>query len=114
MPCSTASEARPARIQGAFVTIVNNSMRVGKPLGLMLENLGATVVKCWHVTRPDDLERCVRSADILVVGRVMPRGTGRPSDLRRAPGRSVVPERTHPYHAAQTGVNRGSSRMDNS
>ncbi|MBI3548657.1 MAG: bifunctional 5,10-methylenetetrahydrofolate dehydrogenase/5,10-methenyltetrahydrofolate cyclohydrolase [Elusimicrobia bacterium] len=54
------------KIDGAFVTIVNNSMRVGKPLGLMLENLGATVVKCYHKTRPADLEACVRRADILV------------------------------------------------
>lgn len=54
------------KIDGAFVTIVNNSMRVGKPLGLMLENLGATVVKCYHKTRASDLEACVRRADILV------------------------------------------------
>jgi 5,10-methylene-tetrahydrofolate dehydrogenase/methenyl tetrahydrofolate cyclohydrolase len=54
------------RIDGAFVVIVNNSMRVGKPLGLMLENLGATVVKCYHLTRPEDLEYCVRRADILI------------------------------------------------
>jgi 5,10-methylene-tetrahydrofolate dehydrogenase/methenyl tetrahydrofolate cyclohydrolase len=53
-------------LKGAFVTIVNNSMRVGKPLGLMLENLGATVVKCYHLTKPADLERSVRSADVLV------------------------------------------------
>lgn len=53
-------------IRGAFVTVVNNSMRVGKPLGLMLENLGATVVKCYDLTRPDDLEHCVRRADIVV------------------------------------------------
>lgn len=53
-------------LEGAFVTIVNNSMRVGKPLGLMLENLGATVVKCYHLTRGDDLEACVRRADIVV------------------------------------------------
>lgn len=53
-------------IEGAFAAIINNSMRVGKPLGLMLENLGATVVKCYHKTRPADLERCVRQADIVV------------------------------------------------
>ncbi len=53
-------------IKGAFVAIVNNSMRVGKPLGLMLENLGATVVKCYHLTRREDLERCVRAADVVV------------------------------------------------
>ncbi|PCI31751.1 MAG: hypothetical protein COB53_12890 [Elusimicrobia bacterium] len=53
-------------IEGSMVTIVNNSMRVGKPLGLMLENLGATVVKCYDRTRPDILEACIRSADIVV------------------------------------------------
>ena len=37
-------------IEGAFAVVVNNSMRVGKPLGLMLENLGATVVKCYDKT----------------------------------------------------------------
>ncbi len=53
-------------IAGSFVSIVNNSMRVGKPLGLMLENLGATVVKCHDKTQKTDLEECVRRADILV------------------------------------------------
>lgn len=55
-----------APIDGAFAAIVNNSMRVGKPLGLMLENLGATVVKCYHKTRAADLEKCIRQADIVV------------------------------------------------
>ncbi|MFC1680055.1 tetrahydrofolate dehydrogenase/cyclohydrolase catalytic domain-containing protein [Elusimicrobiota bacterium] len=54
------------RIPGSFVVIVNNSMRVGNPLGVMLENLGATVVKCYDRTRPEVLEHCVRRADILV------------------------------------------------
>jgi 5,10-methylene-tetrahydrofolate dehydrogenase/methenyl tetrahydrofolate cyclohydrolase len=49
-----------------FVTIVNNSMRVGKPLGLMLENLGATVVKCYDKTRLEDLQDCLRRADIVI------------------------------------------------
>ncbi len=53
-------------IEGAFVSIINNSMRVGKPLGLMLENLGATVVKCHDKTEKTNLEECVRRADILV------------------------------------------------
>ena len=53
-------------IDGAFVVVVNNSMRVGKPLGLMLENLGATVLKCYHKTPAALLEDCVRKADILV------------------------------------------------
>jgi 5,10-methylene-tetrahydrofolate dehydrogenase/methenyl tetrahydrofolate cyclohydrolase len=53
-------------IDGAFVVVINNSMRVGKPLGLMLENLGATVLKCYHKTPPALIEDCVRKADILV------------------------------------------------
>jgi methylenetetrahydrofolate dehydrogenase (NADP+)/methenyltetrahydrofolate cyclohydrolase len=53
-------------IDGAFVVVINNSMRVGKPLGLMLENLGATVLKCYHKTPRALLEDCVRKADILV------------------------------------------------
>ncbi|MBI5631853.1 MAG: bifunctional 5,10-methylenetetrahydrofolate dehydrogenase/5,10-methenyltetrahydrofolate cyclohydrolase [Elusimicrobia bacterium] len=53
-------------LDGAFAAVVNNSMRVGKPLGLMLENLGATAVKCCDKTRPEDLEACVRRADIVV------------------------------------------------
>jgi 5,10-methylene-tetrahydrofolate dehydrogenase/methenyl tetrahydrofolate cyclohydrolase len=53
-------------IERAFVTIINNSMRVGKPLGLMLENLGATVVNCHDKTKTVDLEACARRADILI------------------------------------------------
>ncbi len=53
-------------IDGAFVVVINNSMRVGKPLGLMLENLGATVLKCYHTTPRALLEDCVRKADILI------------------------------------------------
>lgn len=55
-----------APIAGAFAVIVNNSMRVGKPLGLMLENLGATVVKCYDQTPAKVLETNVRLADIVV------------------------------------------------
>ena len=54
------------RLEGAFACVVNNSMRVGKPLGLMLENLGATVVKCYDKTPRALLEECVRRADVLV------------------------------------------------
>ncbi len=53
-------------IEGSFAVVVNNSMRVGKPLGLMLENLGATVVKCYDKTPRTVLEEQVRRADLLV------------------------------------------------
>ena len=54
------------KIEGSLVAIVNNSMRVGKPVGLMLENLGATVVKCYHLTKAEVLEEAVRRADIVI------------------------------------------------
>lgn len=53
-------------VGGAFAVVVNNSMRVGKPLGLMLENLGATVLKCYDRTPPGLIEEAVRRADIVV------------------------------------------------
>ncbi|MBU1569919.1 MAG: bifunctional 5,10-methylenetetrahydrofolate dehydrogenase/5,10-methenyltetrahydrofolate cyclohydrolase [Proteobacteria bacterium] len=53
-------------IEKSFSVIVNNSMRIGKPLGLMLENLGATVVKCYDRTKKEDLENAIAKADILV------------------------------------------------
>ena len=53
-------------IERSFSVIVNNSMRIGKPLGLMLENLGATVVKCYDRTKREDLEAAIAKADILV------------------------------------------------
>jgi methylenetetrahydrofolate dehydrogenase (NADP+)/methenyltetrahydrofolate cyclohydrolase len=75
-------------IEGAFVAIVNNSMRVGKPLGLMLENLGATVVKCYDKTSPAALEDCVRRADILVTAVPDPAFSLEPSWVKR--GAAVV------------------------
>lgn len=75
-------------IRGAFVALVNNSMRVGKPLGLMLENLGATVVKCYDLTRAEDLEECVRRADIVVTAVPDPAFALDPSWVR--PGATVV------------------------
>jgi 5,10-methylene-tetrahydrofolate dehydrogenase/methenyl tetrahydrofolate cyclohydrolase len=62
-------------IERRFVTILNNSMRVGKPLGLMLENLNATVVNCSDKTRSEDMEACVRKSDIVVTAVPDPRFT---------------------------------------
>ncbi|MBI4423095.1 MAG: bifunctional 5,10-methylenetetrahydrofolate dehydrogenase/5,10-methenyltetrahydrofolate cyclohydrolase, partial [Elusimicrobia bacterium] len=75
-------------IERAFAVIVNNSMRVGKPLGLMLENLGATVVKCYDKTRPEALEACVRRADIVVTAVPDPRFRLDPSWIKA--GAAVV------------------------
>lgn len=75
-------------LEGAFVTIVNNSMRVGKPLGLMLENIGATVVKCYDKTPRAALEDCVRRADLVVTAVPDPNFRLDPSWIK--PGAVVV------------------------
>jgi methylenetetrahydrofolate dehydrogenase (NADP+) / methenyltetrahydrofolate cyclohydrolase len=75
-------------LDGAFVAIVNNSMRVGKPLGLMLENLGATVLKCWHKTPRAALEEAVRRADVVVTAVPDPAFRLDPSWIK--PGAAVV------------------------
>ena len=76
------------RIEDAFVVVINNSMRVGKPLGLMLENLGATVLKCYHKTPPAVLEDAVRKADILITA--VPDASFRLNPEWVKPGASVV------------------------
>lgn len=76
------------RLEGAFACVVNNSMRVGKPLGLMLENLGCTVVKCYDKTPRALLEDCVRRADIVVTAVPDPAFRLAPEWIK--PGASVV------------------------
>src|SRR5207237_1062993 len=51
---------------GAFVCIVNDSEVVGRPLGTMLKNLGATVVNCHVATPKKTLEEVAAMADIVV------------------------------------------------
>ena len=82
-------EAYPdIRIDDSFIVIVNNSMRVGKPLGLMLENLGATVLKAYHKTSPAILEDAVRKADILITA--VPDASFRLDPSWVKPGAAVV------------------------
>lgn len=76
------------RLEGAFACVVNNSMRVGKPLGLMLENLGATVVKCYDKTPRPLLEDCVRRADLVVTAVPDPAFRLHPEWIK--PGATVV------------------------
>lgn len=51
---------------GAFAVVLNDSDVVGRPLGTMLKNLGATVLNCHLGTARDILERSAAMADILV------------------------------------------------
>ena len=76
------------RLERQFVTVINNSMRVGKPLGLMLENLGATVVECYDKTRLEDLQSCVVRSDVVVTAVPDPQFTLDPKWIK--PGAAVV------------------------
>ena len=76
------------KVEGSFAVVVNNSMRVGKPLGLMLENLGATVVKCYDKTPRALLEESVRRADIVVTAVPDPAFALQPSWVKE--GASVI------------------------
>jgi methylenetetrahydrofolate dehydrogenase (NADP+)/methenyltetrahydrofolate cyclohydrolase len=51
-------------VEGAHAVVVGRSTIVGKPMGLMLLNAGATVTTCHSKTR--DLAAMTRQADILV------------------------------------------------
>ena len=75
-------------LEGSFCVVINNSMRVGKPLGLMLENLGATVVKCFDKTPRPLLEELARRADVLVTAVPDPAFRLEPSWVK--PGATVV------------------------
>lgn len=73
LPCTPAGiiellTRSGVEIEGKYFTIVNNSNIVGKPLAMMLTNLGATVVLCHRLS--DSLhvqELCIQS-DVVVVG----------------------------------------------
>jgi len=50
----------------SFITILNDSAIVGRPLGTMLKNLSSTVVNCHIGTKKEDLECCIENADYLI------------------------------------------------
>jgi methylenetetrahydrofolate dehydrogenase (NADP+) / methenyltetrahydrofolate cyclohydrolase len=52
--------------KGKFATIINDSHIVGRPLGLMLKNKGATVVNCHLNTPKDKIKELSEMADILI------------------------------------------------
>lgn len=54
-------------LRGQKVTIVGRSIRIGKPLTLMMMNANATVTVCHTKTRPEDLKAAVQNADIVVL-----------------------------------------------
>jgi 5,10-methylene-tetrahydrofolate dehydrogenase/methenyl tetrahydrofolate cyclohydrolase len=51
---------------GKTVLVVNDSLRIGRPLTSMVANLGATPILCHQFTRPEHLEGFIRVADVIV------------------------------------------------
>jgi 5,10-methylene-tetrahydrofolate dehydrogenase/methenyl tetrahydrofolate cyclohydrolase len=51
---------------GKTVLVVNDSLRIGRPLTAMVANLGATPILCHQHTRPEHLEGFIRVADVIV------------------------------------------------
>lgn len=54
-------------LQGKKVTIVGRSVRIGKPLMLMMLNANATVTVCHTRTKPEDLKTACEEADIVIL-----------------------------------------------
>jgi len=54
-------------VSGKKVTIIGRSVRVGKPLMLMMLNANATVTVCHTRTKAEDRAEAIRSADIVVL-----------------------------------------------
>ena len=53
-------------LSGKTVLIINDSLRIGRPLSAMAANLRATPILCHQFTRKDHLEAFVKLADIIV------------------------------------------------
>ena len=53
-------------LSGRTVVIINDSLRVGRPLSAMVANLQGTPVLCHQHTHPEHLERFIRTADVIV------------------------------------------------
>ena len=51
---------------GKTVLVINDSLRIGRPITAMVANLHGTPILCHQHTRPDHLEAFVRLADVIV------------------------------------------------
>jgi 5,10-methylene-tetrahydrofolate dehydrogenase/methenyl tetrahydrofolate cyclohydrolase len=51
---------------GKTVLVINDSLRIGRPLTAMVANLGGTPILCHQFTRPEHLETFVRMADVII------------------------------------------------
>jgi 5,10-methylene-tetrahydrofolate dehydrogenase/methenyl tetrahydrofolate cyclohydrolase len=52
--------------EGKTVLVINDSLRIGRPITAMVANLRGTPILCHQHTRPEHLESFVRMADVIV------------------------------------------------
>ena len=53
-------------LTGKTVLIINDSLRIGRPLNALVANLKATPIVCHAATNPQHLEQFIKLADVIV------------------------------------------------
>ena len=53
-------------LAGKTVLIINDSLRIGRPLNAMVANLKATPIVCHAASNPEHLEHFIKLADVIV------------------------------------------------
>ena len=53
-------------LRGKTVLVINDSLRIGRPLTAMVANLKATPILCHQNTNPEHLEQFIKVADVIV------------------------------------------------
>ena len=53
-------------LAGKTVLVINDSLRIGRPLANMVANLRGTPILCHHDSNPQHLEAFIRLADVIV------------------------------------------------
>lgn len=73
MPCTGRAVLKvikkacgPDWLQGKTVLVINDSLRIGRPLTAMVANLRGTPILCHQHTHPAHLEAFVRLADVII------------------------------------------------
>ena len=69
-------------LAGKTVLVINDSLRIGRPLTAMVANLRGTPILCHHDSNPEHLEAFIRLADVIVSA-VPVAGYRVPADLIR-------------------------------
>ena len=72
-PCTARAVIKPAKrgfgdtfFTGKTVLIINDSLRIGRPLSAMVANLKGTPILCHQNTQAEHLQQFVKLADVIV------------------------------------------------